>query len=111
MCVRLILFYSAPPFWLPFADWFGGQCSVVDEINQGMDSVNERKIFNMISQATEERADAPQYFLVTPKLLPNLELRPSMTVLVVANGYVPPPPSASLRFPTLTSLILCWCPL
>jgi len=52
----------------------------VDEINQGMDEVNERGVFRRIvknsckpptdpNDATEHSG---QYFLITPKLLPNL---------------------------------------
>lgn len=39
---------------------------VVDEINQGMDPVNERHVFNLIVKAAAEGA---QYFLLTPKVL------------------------------------------
>ncbi len=59
---------------------------VVDEINQGMDPINERAIFNLITQSSEQRSDAPQYFLVTPKLLPNLVFTKSMSILIVCNG-------------------------
>lgn len=38
---------------------------VVDEINQGMDPTNERRIFNLIVQSAYEGA---QYFLLTPKV-------------------------------------------
>lgn len=41
---------------------------VVDEINQGMDSNNERKVFSRIVK-NSCGADRKQYFLVTPKLL------------------------------------------
>mmetsp|Transcript_14085 Transcript_14085/g.26846 ORF Transcript_14085/g.26846 Transcript_14085/m.26846 type:complete len:329 (-) Transcript_14085:98-1084(-) len=64
---------------------------VVDEINQGMDSKNERMIFDRIvaSCALDSAGpDAPQYFLVTPKLLPNLQYPPGadIAVLCVYNG-------------------------
>jgi chromosome segregation ATPase len=58
---------------------------LVDEINQGMDPNNEKMIFDRVShQAT--MPDTPQYFLITPKLLPNLRFDPSITVLCVFNG-------------------------
>ena len=38
---------------------------VVDEINQGMDPVNERHVFNLIVKSATEGA---QYFLLTPKV-------------------------------------------
>src|SRR5262249_25476044 len=58
---------------------------VVDEINQGMDAHNERMIFEQISRSSGHERQ-PQYFLVTPKLLPNLTYTDSMTSLVVYNG-------------------------
>jgi len=65
----------------------------VDEINQGMDAKNERKVFDLLTKVSsgEGRQDGmgggSQYFLLTPKLLPNLDLdEESLTVLVVNNG-------------------------
>lgn len=58
---------------------------VVDEINQGMDSINERRVHRIMV----ERASAPgtpQYFLITPKLLTGLEYNPRMKVLCVFTG-------------------------
>ena len=43
----------------------------VDEINQGMDERNERLIMSRIVANTAGK-DEPQYFLITPKLLPAL---------------------------------------
>lgn len=57
----------------------------VDEINQGMDPVNERKVFELVVQ-TVCRRSASQYFLLTPKLLSGLEYADNMTVLCVCNG-------------------------
>ena len=39
---------------------------VVDEINQAMDSTNERKVFECITRACQK--GDKQYFLLTPKL-------------------------------------------
>eukprot|EP01113_Clastostelium_recurvatum_P048657 TRINITY_DN890_c0_g1_i2.p1 TRINITY_DN890_c0_g1~~TRINITY_DN890_c0_g1_i2.p1 ORF type:complete len:569 (+),score=181.92 TRINITY_DN890_c0_g1_i2:1877-3583(+) len=58
---------------------------VVDEINQGMDPHNERMIFSQVVHSAT-RPGLPQYFLITPKLLPDLEWTSAMTVLCVFNG-------------------------
>ncbi len=50
-----------------------------------MDPVNERLIFKVVSDSAC-RPGLPQYFLITPKLLPDLEFTPEMTVLCVYNG-------------------------
>jgi chromosome segregation ATPase len=58
---------------------------VVDEINQGMDPKNERKIFRqMVASACAP--GTPQCFLLTPKLLPQLDYSPEVTVLAIFNG-------------------------
>ncbi|KAJ8670552.1 hypothetical protein QAD02_001811 [Eretmocerus hayati] len=57
----------------------------VDELNQGMDVSNERRIFELIVDITS-RKNSPQYFLLTPKLLPNLTYTDAVTVLTVFNG-------------------------
>lgn len=57
----------------------------VDEINQGMDANNERKIFEMLVKETTQVGRA-QYFFVTPKLLPNLIYNERMSVHIVFNG-------------------------
>ncbi|KAH3767968.1 structural maintenance of chromosome protein [Pelomyxa schiedti] len=58
---------------------------LVDEINQGMDPYNERNIFMQISQ-TASKPGLPQYFLITPKLLPDLQFTKDMRILCVYNG-------------------------
>jgi hypothetical protein len=57
---------------------------LVDEINQGMDMNNERKVFELLSLLVERTL--PQFFLITPKLLPDLPFRRGTTVLVIFNG-------------------------
>ncbi|CAL1540764.1 unnamed protein product [Lymnaea stagnalis] len=57
----------------------------VDEINQGMDPNNERRIFQLVVE-TVCKLSASQYFLLTPKLLPDLEYDKNITVLCVYNG-------------------------
>lgn len=58
---------------------------VVDEINQGMDPVNERKVFDIIVQNSCAKLQA-QYFLLTPKLLPDLAFDDKTNVICVFNG-------------------------
>ncbi|XP_053322557.1 structural maintenance of chromosomes protein 5 [Spea bombifrons] len=58
---------------------------VVDEINQGMDPVNERRVFEMVVK-TACKENTSQYFFITPKLLQNLTYAEKMTILFVYNG-------------------------
>jgi structural maintenance of chromosomes protein 5 len=66
-----------------------------DEINQGLDDRNERLVFKRIVKNSTRRPSggdptnhSGQYFLITPKLLPNLYdmEEEAMTVLIVFNG-------------------------
>eukprot|EP01083_Nonionella_stella_P178140 628452_1 len=70
---------------------------VVDEINQGMDPINERRIMQILNFECTPAArhrnwndgvirHLPQYFVVTPKLLPRLEYSPCSNVFVIFNG-------------------------
>lgn len=66
----------------------------VDEINQGLDDRNERLVFKRIVENSTKPPNrsptdhAGQYFLITPKLLPNLidMETEATTVLIVTNG-------------------------
>jgi structural maintenance of chromosomes protein 5 len=67
----------------------------LDEINQGLDDRNERLVFKRIVKNSTRRPTggdptnhSGQYFLITPKLLPNLYdmEAEAVTVLVVFNG-------------------------
>ncbi len=60
---------------------------VVDEINQGMDPENERKIFYLMLDSSKG-SDISQSFLITPKLLPDLvpNHANNITVLFIYNG-------------------------
>lgn len=64
--------------------------ALVDEINQGMDPRAERAVHNQLVEVTC-RADAAQYFLITPKLLPDLRYDARMRVLIINNGEWLPP--------------------
>ncbi|KAJ7812952.1 hypothetical protein B0H13DRAFT_2143472 [Mycena leptocephala] len=59
--------------------------SLVDEINQGMDQRAERMVHNSMVEVTCKK-DSAQYFLITPKLLPDLEYHERMKILCVNNG-------------------------
>ncbi|KAI9442797.1 P-loop containing nucleoside triphosphate hydrolase protein [Lactarius psammicola] len=59
--------------------------SLVDEINQGMDQRAERAVHNELVKTTC-KTDSGQYFLITPKLLPDLKYDRLMKVLCVNNG-------------------------
>lgn len=59
--------------------------SLVDEINQGMDQRAERAVHDQMVEVTC-KANSSQYFLITPKLLPDLKYHERMKVLIVNNG-------------------------
>ena len=65
---------------------------VVDEINQAMDSTNERNVFECITHACRE--GGKQYFLLTPKLLPDLDYGEDTAIQFVFNGPWMQPRSA-----------------
>lgn len=89
---------------LSHAHHSGGECSVstilfilslqeltevpfrcVDEINQGMDNVNERIVFDLIVKSSCSKKKS-QYFLITPKLLHGLEYPKEMEIAIIHNG-------------------------
>ncbi|KAJ1964345.1 Structural maintenance of chromosomes protein 5, partial [Dimargaris xerosporica] len=51
----------------------------------GMDPRNERMVHRQLVNVACETLTA-QYFLITPKLLPNLDYHPRMKVLCIYNG-------------------------
>ncbi|KAI6135219.1 hypothetical protein EV401DRAFT_888861 [Pisolithus croceorrhizus] len=59
--------------------------SLVDEINQGMDQRAERAVHDSMVEVTC-KPDSCQYFLITPKLLPDLKYHERMKILCVNNG-------------------------
>jgi len=58
---------------------------VVDEINQGMDPINERNMFQQLVRAASQ-PNTPQCFLLTPKLLPDLDYTDACSILNIMNG-------------------------
>ncbi|GFR03642.1 structural maintenance of chromosomes protein 5 [Trichonephila clavata] len=82
----------------------GGECSVaaiifilslqeltevpfrcIDEINQGMDAVNERKMYQLVADAAKS-GSCSQYFLLTPKLLMDLSYHKDVAVHIIYNS-------------------------
>jgi hypothetical protein len=64
---------------------------IVDEINQGMDPVNERLLFEQIMSTcakpvSDDSHTGRQYFVVTPKLLPDLKYERCARVHIVNSG-------------------------
>lgn len=53
---------------------------VVDEINQGMDATNERKVYELLIKHV---CSPSQYFMLTPKLLPDLIYPTNITFICV----------------------------
>jgi len=56
----------------------------VDEINQGMDDTNERRVFDLIVETASHNLS--QYFLLSPKLLSGLKFTDRMHIHVIFNG-------------------------
>ncbi|CAL1264783.1 unnamed protein product [Larinioides sclopetarius] len=82
----------------------GGECSVaaiifilslqeltdvpfrcIDEINQGMDAINERSIYQLVADAARS-GSCSQYFLLTPKLLMDLSYHKDVAVHTIFNS-------------------------
>lgn len=57
----------------------------VDEINQGMDPNNERRVFEMLVNHVAQPGQS-QFFYVTPKLQTNLPYNEYVTCITVFNG-------------------------
>ncbi|TKA57227.1 hypothetical protein B0A53_01183 [Rhodotorula sp. CCFEE 5036] len=69
-------------YLLALAELARAPFALVDEINQGMDQRAERNMHKMLVETTCSH-DVGQYFLLTPKLLPDLVYHPKMKVLVI----------------------------
>ncbi|ORY85894.1 P-loop containing nucleoside triphosphate hydrolase protein [Neocallimastix californiae] len=72
-------------FLMSLQSFSGSPFRVVDEINQGMDSSNERLIHDQLIESASKEGTS-QYFLVTPKLLPDLSYNSKMKVFCIFNG-------------------------
>uniref|UniRef100_A0A5S6PZN2 Structural maintenance of chromosomes protein 5 n=1 Tax=Trichuris muris TaxID=70415 RepID=A0A5S6PZN2_TRIMR len=63
----------------------------VDEINQGMDPVNERKVFELMvrmlnGEVSGSELQRTQYIIFTPKLLPNCDFGERTKIWCIFNG-------------------------
>eukprot|EP00179_Madagascaria_erythrocladioides_P021246 CAMPEP_0198335692 /NCGR_PEP_ID=MMETSP1450-20131203/20487_1 /TAXON_ID=753684 ORGANISM="Madagascaria erythrocladiodes, Strain CCMP3234" /NCGR_SAMPLE_ID=MMETSP1450 /ASSEMBLY_ACC=CAM_ASM_001115 /LENGTH=153 /DNA_ID=CAMNT_0044040375 /DNA_START=10 /DNA_END=471 /DNA_ORIENTATION=- len=60
---------------------------VVDEMNQGMDSIFERRILDIMMRDAKS-GEAPQCFLITPKLLLDLDYNENTVTHIIMNGDI-----------------------
>jgi len=62
---------------------------LVDEINQGMDSYNEQNVYKVVKKLTDEATedDMCQLFIISPKLLRNIEYSKRGSVSILHNSY------------------------
>ncbi|GAA6011423.1 hypothetical protein JCM11491_002778 [Sporobolomyces phaffii] len=80
---------STATYVIALAELARAPFSLVDEINQGMDQRAERNMHKMLVE-TACSGDVGQYFLLTPKVLPDLAYHERMKVLIVNSGsFVP----------------------
>ena len=63
----------------------------MDEINQGMDQQNERNVLNVLGSVVSSEADCCQFFIITPKLLMNIDYPENSKVIIVHNTSNPLP--------------------
>ncbi|KAF7683099.1 Structural maintenance of chromosomes protein 5 [Astathelohania contejeani] len=60
---------------------------LVDEINQGMDRYNEKLVHDILVGLSEEES-APQFFIITPKIISGLRFGDKMKIIIVYSGDV-----------------------
>ena len=71
----------------------------VDEINQGLDERNERRVWDMILSAATE-GQGSQYFYLAPKMPYNLNYRPgNIRVFIILTSFSSLVHSMSRSFP------------
>jgi len=58
---------------------------VIDEINQGMDATNEARFFNLLCTLAKGK-NTPQYFLLSPKMLPTVDYPDNVEFHVIMSG-------------------------
>ncbi|TBU05220.1 structural maintenance of chromosomes protein 5, partial [Hamiltosporidium magnivora] len=58
---------------------------LVDEINQGMDRYNEKLVHDILLEISEQ-PNSPQFFIITPKIVPDLSFSRNMKVIIVYAG-------------------------
>ena len=88
-CLGTFLLTPIPPPPPPIQGTTSCPFRVVDEINQGMDPENDRRIFNLIVESAYMGA---QYFLLTPKVDRGLSGLCNGSPLIVTPVDVQKPP-------------------
>ncbi|KAK2962162.1 putative Structural maintenance of chromosomes protein 5 [Blattamonas nauphoetae] len=68
-----------------FPDLIPHPLYVVDEINQGMDTINERKVMSILFESTQ-MPNSPQSFVITPKLLHGLAFSRGTRFMIPFDG-------------------------
>lgn len=58
---------------------------LVDEINQGMDKYNEKAVHSILVDLSVSQ-QSPQFFIITPKIVPDLVFSRDMKVIIVYSG-------------------------
>lgn len=61
---------------------------LVDEINQGMDRHNEKTVHDVLVRLGED-GELGQFFIITPKIVPNLAYSRNMKVIILYSGHSP----------------------
>ena len=79
----MLFLLSMPPAHTPFR--------LVDEINQGMDQQNERNVLDVLGQVVSSEEDCCQFFVITPKLLMDINYPDNSKVIIVHNSSTPYP--------------------
>ncbi|KAG0419155.1 Structural maintenance of chromosomes protein 5, partial [Dictyocoela roeselum] len=72
-------------FLLSLLDSIQSPFRLVDEINQGMDRFNEKKVHDLLVSLSENER-SPQFFIITPKIVPGLVYNERMKVFVLFPG-------------------------
>ncbi|EPR79581.1 SMC family protein, partial [Spraguea lophii 42_110] len=72
-------------FILSLFDSTSSPFRLVDEINQGMDRFNEKKMHNLLVSLTENPS-SPQFFIITPKIIEGLNFSKSMKIIIIFPG-------------------------
>jgi len=57
----------------------------MDEINKGMDELNERRLLDLLSSSTSS-GSFPQTLLFTPKTIPDCKAFENSTIIILQSG-------------------------
>jgi structural maintenance of chromosomes protein 5 len=70
---------------------------LVDEINQGMDRHNEKLVHDILVDMSREEG-AAQFFIITPKIVPNLTYSKTMKIVILYTGDGALSPEAFVKY-------------